>query len=59
MTDEQEFERCWAVLKLKYQGRPWFDLKNPDQHKQLFRDNWDACGGLEWFNEASKWREDD
>lgn len=59
MTDEQEFERCWAVLRLKYQGNHWYDNQNPDAYKRMFRENWDACGGLEWFNKLNMWSEDD
>ncbi len=52
MTDEQEFERCWAVLRLKYMGTSWFSARDPDHYKQMFRENWDAGGGLDWFNKV-------
>jgi hypothetical protein len=58
MTDEEEFERCWAVLWLKYSSLGMFEGKDPELYKKLFKVNWDSSGGLEWFNELSEMRHD-
>jgi hypothetical protein len=56
MTNDEEFERCWAVMVLRntlHGG--WFDSpENRANYKKLFRDNWDKYGGLEWFNKIQE-----
>jgi hypothetical protein len=51
MTDEEEFERCWAVLWLMYITKELFAEEVKPHIKKMFKANWDAQGGLDWFNE--------